>query len=173
MKKSNITFDPFILRHNLNFMQRILIVFALFILIASCNNSKIETTSLDLIDYGISLTVNAPKTASVTQPSNSPEVWIVDSTSNFEIQIRKSLSLTNDLTKVKEEELSLVKSTTGFSKIISETDNGFIFEENFDETSYDFRYFVVQGDHKFIFQKMFTSNLTLEDVENIFEIISE
>ena len=154
-------------------MQRIVFILFVSLIIASCSNNKIETAQFDLIDYGISLSVNAPKSATLLQPSSGSEVWIIDTTSNFEIQIKKALSLTNDLTKVKEEELSLVKSTTGFSKIIKETENGFVFEENFDETSYDFRYFVVQGDHKFIFQKIFTSNPSLEEVEQIFDIISQ
>ncbi len=154
-------------------MQRLIFLFFTIILFSACNNGSIKTTEFDLIKYGISLTVTAPENAMLTQPSDNSEVWIVDSTSNFSIQVRKALSLTNDIAKVKEEELSLVKSTTGFAKIIKETDNGFIFEENFGETSYDFRYCVVQGDNKYIFQKIFTSDPTLEAVENMFKIISQ
>lgn len=153
-------------------MQRLFLIFCTVVLLASCG-SKVKTTEFDLIQYGISLTVNAPKNSIITQPSGSSEVWIIDSTSNFEIQVRKALSLTNDIAKVKEEELYSVKATTGFSKIIKEVENGFIFEENFNETSYDFRYCVVQGDNKYIFQKIFTSNPTLEEVQRIFEIVSK
>lgn len=154
-------------------MQRLVLILFVGVLFVTCDSSNVKTAEFDLIKYGISLTVNAPKNAVITQPSNSSEVWIVDSISNFELQVRKALSLTNDITKVKEEELNLVKSTTGFSKIIKETDNGFIFEENFNETAYDFRYCVVQGDNKYIFQKIFTSNPSLEEVEMMFEIVSK
>lgn len=154
-------------------MQRLAFILFTLVLFAACNSGNVKTAEFDLIKYGISLTVNAPANAVITQPSADSEVWIIDSTSNFEIQVRKALSLTNDIAKVKENELMLVKSTTGFSKIIKETDNGFIFEENFDGTAYDFRYCVVQGDNKYIFQKIFTSNPTLEEVERMFEIINK
>ncbi|MFK7946468.1 MAG: hypothetical protein AB8G11_02675 [Saprospiraceae bacterium] len=154
-------------------MQRLVFILFTIILFSACNNGQVKTVEFDLIKYGISLTVNAPENAVITQPSDGSEVWIVDSTSNFEIQVKKALSLTNDVIKVKNEELELVKTTTGFSKIIKEEDNGFIFEENFNETSYDFRYFVVQGDNKFIFQKIFTSNPSLEEIEKVFEIVSK
>lgn len=154
-------------------MLRLTLIFFISISLIACNSENVKTAEFDLIKYGISLTVTAPENAVITQPSNGSEVWIVDSTSNFEIQIRKALSLTNDVVKVKNEELELVKTTTGFSKIIKEDDNGFIFEENFDETSYDFRYFVVQGDNKFIFQKVFTSNPSLEEVEQMYKIVSQ
>lgn len=154
-------------------MQRLVFIFFTIFLLTACNSENVKTAEFDLIKYGISLTVTAPQNAVITQLSNNSEVWIVDSTSNFQIQIRKALTLTNDVIKVKEEELELVKSTTGFSKIINEQDNGFVFEENFDETAYDFRYFVVQGDNKYIFQKIFTSNPSLEEVEQIFTIVSK
>lgn len=156
-----------------NYMQRLILTFFTIMILTACNSENVKTTEFNLINYGISLTVNAPESAIITQPSDGSEVWIVDSTSNFQIQVKKALTLTNDVTKVKNEELELVKGTTGFSKIIKEENNGFIFEENFDETAYDFRYFVVQGDNKYIFQKMFTANPSLDEVNQMYKIVSK
>lgn len=147
--------------------------FVLIATLTSCTNEAVQTKNFDLVTYGIPLTVKAPVKATISQPSGEGEVWIEDETTNFYVQIRKDILSSADIATAKTEELEIVKTMDGFSKIILNEESGFIYETSFDKVFYDFKYIVIQGDSKYIFQKNFTKESTLEEVEEMYAIVKK
>jgi hypothetical protein len=154
-------------------MKKILFFAFVVIIMTACKQGGVKMVTVDLLKYGIPVTIQAPENAKVTQPYGEGEVWIQDAASNFDIQVTKMIALGNDAAKVKSEQLESTKAVEGFSKLITEEKNGFIFEENIDVVNYDFKYIVVQGDKQYIFQKGFTSIATLEAVEKMYEAVKQ
>jgi len=77
--------------------------------------------------------------------------------------------LTLDKKVVMNEKLVEAKSHRYFSKIISEEDDGFIFEKNVDGIlNYDFRYVKIQGDKEFVFQTGLVGNYSEDDVKSMY-----
>lgn len=142
-----------------------------FFTIISCQSDGVKTKKFDLVAYGIPLTVKAPVNATVLQPAGKGEVWIQDTATNFDVQVSKSILLSSDITKIKAEALEIVKVMDGFSKLILEEDQGFIYETNFNGTFYDFQYIMIQGDNKYVFQKNIAAESTLKEVEMMYEIV--
>lgn len=154
-------------------MKKILFFAFVLVSIVACEESAVEMKPVDLLKYGMPITIQVPENANISQPFGEGEVWIQDSLNNFNIQLTKGLTLTNDVAKVKSEQLEITKGVEGFSKLIMEEKNGFIFEENIDSLNYDFKYIVVQGDNQYIFQKVFTAFANLEEVEMMYEAVKQ
>ncbi len=150
-------------------MKKILFVALISLTMFACKSDKVAFEKVDLLQYGIPLTINAPVGSEISQPYGEGEVWIKNEAAHYFIQARKLSTLTNDVAKVKTEELEAVKANSGFSKLISEEKNGFIFEENYDKVAYDFRYIIIQGDNQYIFQKILTELSTLEEVQRMYQ----
>ena len=88
---------------------------------------------------------------------------------NYYVQIFSSDLLTLDKKVVMNEKLVEAKSHRYFSKIISEEDDGFIFEKNVDGIlNYDFRYVKIQGDKEFVFQTGLVGNYSEDDVKAMY-----
>jgi hypothetical protein len=154
-------------------MKNILFSALVMVMMTACKQGEVKMVAVDLLKYGIPVTIQAPKNATVTQPYGEGEVWIQDTASNFDIQVMKMITLGNDAAKVKSEQLEATKVVEGFSKLIMEEKSGFIFEENIAVLNYDFKYIIVQGDHQYIFQKGFTTIATLEAVETMYEAVKQ
>jgi hypothetical protein len=154
-------------------MKNILLFALVMIIMTACKQGSVKMVALDLLKYGVPVTIQAPENAKVTQPYGEGEVWIQDEASNFDIQVTKMITLGNDAAKVKAEQLEATKRVEGFSKLIMEEKSGFIFEENIDVLNYDFKYIVVQGDKQYVFQKGFTRIATLEEVEIMYNAVKQ
>ena len=154
-------------------MKKVLFFAFVMITMFACKDAKVKFVEVDLLKYGIPVTIQAPESATITQPYGEGEVWVKDSLSNFNIQVMKMPTLGNDEAKVKAEELEVTKSIPGFSKLITEEKSGFIFKENIDVSNYDFKYIIVQGDNQYIFQKGFTAIATLEEVEMMYNAVKQ
>jgi hypothetical protein len=154
-------------------MKNILFFALVTVMMTACKLGEVKMVAVDLLKYGIPVTIQAPENATVTQPYGEGEVWIQDTASNFDIQVMKMITLGNDAAKVKSEQLEATKTVEGFSKLIMEEKSGFIFEENIAVLNYDFKYIIVQGDHQYIFQKGFTTIATLEAVEKMYEAVKQ
>lgn len=154
-------------------MKNILFFVIAMLTMTACKQTATKMTAVDLLKFGIPITVQAPENAKVTQPYGEGEVWIQDEASNFDVQVTKMVTLGNDAAKVKSEQLEATKAVDGFSKLIMEEKSGFIFEENIDVLNYDFKYIVVQGDKQYIFQKGFTTIATLEEVEMMYNAVKQ
>lgn len=91
---------------------------------------------------------------------------------NYYVQIFSSDLLTLDKKVVMNEKLVEAKSHRYFSKIISEEDDGFIFEKNVDGIlNYDFRYVKIQGDKEYVFQTGLVGNYTEEEVKVMYDSV--
>jgi hypothetical protein len=100
-------------------------------------------------------------------------VWIIDTASYFKVQVIRTPTTSVDVAEVKAEELELAKSLGGFSKLISENKDGFVFEENYDTISYDFQHIVISGDNKYVFQKLLTEIPTREQIEVMYNAVKK
>lgn len=154
-------------------MKNILFFALAMLTMTACKQGAVKMVALDLLEYGIPVTIQVPENAEVTQPYGEGEVWIQDAASNFDIQVTKMITLGNDAAKVKSEQLEATKAVEGFSKLITEEKSGFIFEENIDVLNYDFKYIVIQGDKQYVFQKGFTTIATLEEVEMMYNAVKQ
>ena len=94
--------------------------------------------------------------------------------SDYSIQILASQASTNDMTRLKAEQLELVRDNRYFSKVVREEDNGFISENQIDSTSiFGFRYIIYQGDQEFVFQNGFDATYGLEAIEAMYSAVKQ
>ncbi len=152
-------------------MKKVVLILCVLGLFACQDDNALKLVEVDLLKYGVPITIEAPESAAITKPSGDGEVWIVDTASYFKIQVVKSPTTSVDVATVKAEELEFSKSIDGFSKLISEDMDGFIYEENYDTISYDFKHIVISGDNKYIFQKLLTEIPTKEQVEVMYNAV--
>jgi len=152
-------------------MKKAILILCVLGLFACQDDNALKLVEVDLLKYGVPITVKAPESAKISQPSGEGEVWIVDTASYFKIQVVKTSTSSLDVAAVKAEELELAKSLGGFSKLISEEKDGFIYEENYDTVSYDFKHIVISGNNKYVFQKLLTEIPTKEQVETMYKAV--
>ncbi|NJB85169.1 hypothetical protein GGR26_000914 [Lewinella marina] len=131
--------------------------------------------SLDLTQYNVPVTIQAPDSAKVTASNLSgviDDITIKSPADRFAIQVLASNASTNDMARLKAEELEYVRDNRYFERIVREEPQGFIFENRIDTTSaYGFRYIVYRGDREFVFQNSFDGVFTLPEVETMYESV--
>lgn len=131
--------------------------------------------ALDLTRYNIPVTIQAPDSAQVTASNLSgviDDVIITSPEDRYAVQILASDASTNDMARLKAEELEYVRDNRYFEQIVREEPQGFIFENRIDTTSaYGFRYIVYRGDREFVFQNSFDGVFTLPEVEVMYESV--
>ena len=159
-------------------LQRIVVLTCLILLSTACNKGNdIALAQTDLLKYGMPSTVNIPVTANVTKGSfgSIEEVYIKDSASFFNIQIKAVPAGTADVTVSKAEEMSYVRQDPYFSKLVQEDRDGFIYENNVDSTliSYHFKYCILQGGKTFVFENDQGSSPTLEEAKFMYETVKQ
>ena len=139
------------------------------IVIFACNSAP-KVSSLDLMKYGLPITINAPDSAVVQVDDMG--VWkdvTVQKGKSFYVQILSSKATSNDISLLKSESLNEVKAGRFFSKIIQEDDAGFIFEKKIDDSiNYDFRFFKIQGDSEYSFQTGLIGTFTEKQVRDMY-----
>ncbi len=151
-----------------------LLLFGLFL--AACQQSATDRWEpLDLMSYGIPVSVQAPDSARV-QVSNLGGGLIKDVTikagADYYIQLYASGAETTDIAKLKADQLSEVKANRYFTRIVEEEEDGFIYETQIDSVvSFGFRHIRVQGDTECIFQTGLVGQFSLEDVENMYAAV--
>lgn len=131
----------------------------------------------DLMEYGVPVTIMAPDSATVkarNMGSLMKDVT-VKGEGNYDLQIMASSATTSDLARVKAEQLATVKTNRYFSRILSEEENGFLYEMEIDSNNlnYNFRYIHLQGDQEIIFSAGMASTLTQEEAERIYEAVKQ
>lgn len=143
-------------------------------LFQSCSESAPAVEKTDLMKYGIPLSINAPKDITVKEGTlgSSTEVTIKSPENNYNLQIISSLANSRNKETIKESLLDEVKNNNGF-EIIAQDENGFLFKYIFDEntTTYDFRYFKIQGDRKYTFQTSMIGIFTQDEAENMYRSV--
>ena len=133
--------------------------------------------ALDLMQYGLPIKIHAPDEAKVTfEDYGFMKDVTVKGRENYFVQIRSGDATTTDIANIKSKLLSEAKEASFFSKVIEESDQGFIYEKNLgkdkatgaDNLNYDFRYVKIQGDQEYIFQRGLIGRFTLDEVKNMY-----
>jgi len=156
-------------------MRILNVVLFLCLLIFACESDPKESyKELNLLSYGVPISIMAPDSAAVKK-----EDWIaqqgitVSKGDDYEVQIWAGQASTTDLAALKANKLAEIKSNRLFSKIVKEDTNGFLFENKLDSTTqfYGFYHFVIQGDNEYTFQNGLRGNFTLEQAERMYESV--
>jgi len=147
----------------------------LWIVMLSCNaNNESIYPKLDLLQYGMPITILAPSDAEVT--SEDLGIWkdvTIKSGTDYYLQIIASQATTFDKSKILSDQIRSVKEGAFFSKIIEENEDGIIFEKKIDEENlnYDFRYVKLLGDKEYIFQTGLIGSFTEEEVRKMYNSV--
>lgn len=143
---------------------------AFMLSIAACGSGPKKTTKLDLMSYGLPITINAPDSSEVEMDDMLVVKEVtVKSGDEYSLLILSSKATSNDISSMKSKALAEVKDERYFSKIIQEDEDGFIFEKQVDEKIfYDFRYFKIQGDSEYSFRTGFVGFFTEEQVRDMY-----
>ena len=155
-------------------MKNILILSVILIGLIACGGKANEgKESLNLLQYGIPITIKAPQEAKVNVEDFGvwKDVTVIHGDS-YNVQIISSEASITDPAKIKLEKLNEVRKEPFFSKIIQENIAGFIYEKDIDGTiDYDFRFVKIQGDREFIFQTGLLGTFTEQQVRSMYEAV--
>jgi len=154
--------------------RRLVAIVILGTLLSGCQNGNgNDWQPLDLLEYGLPVTVQAPDSTTV----NASDLGIMQdvtlegvSDPEYYIQIYASKANNTDIAQIKADQVSDVRSNPYFSRIVEEDEQGFIYETAIDSTNYySFRYIYVQGDTEFIFTTGLAKTFNLEQVQQMYE----
>ncbi len=140
----------------------------------ACNTDPVSNyKALDLMGYGVPLTIMAPDSAAIKKEDWFSLQGITIKKDDYEVQVWSSEATTSDKASLKANKLAEVKNNRLFSKIVKEDSDGFVFENKLDSATlfYGFYYLVVQGDQEYTFQNGLRGNFTLEQVERMYEAV--
>ena len=156
-------------------MPRLLALIFLWMSLLACGGEE-ETNyrALDLTEYNIPLTIQAPDSARVVagKLGGIEDVTVRSPADRYAVQILASTAQTNDMARLKADELEAVRDNRYFERIVTEEPAGFVFENKIDTTSaYGFRYIVYQGDRVIVFQNSFDGVYTLPEVESMYNSV--
>ncbi len=155
-------------------MTRSILLFFVFFftaLIVGCGGSGSSYKELNLLQYGLPLTIMAPDSTEVTvaELGMSKDVAI-KAGEDYSINVLASDAYSTDVKQLKTDELEAIKTGRYFSKVVKEEDAGFIYETVVDSTevSYGFVYMRVKGDREYKIQNGAFGKYTLEQVEDMY-----
>ena len=156
-------------------MRTLLILFLALFCFACTSDPAQGWKELDLMQYNVPVSILAPDSVKV-QTSNlsgiMQDVTLQSLEDNYSIQILGSQANTNDMTRLKAEQLELVRENRYFESIVREEPQGFIFLNRIDSTElYGFRHIVYLGDKEFVFQNAFDGTFNLEQIEAMYTAV--
>ncbi len=131
-----------------------------------------EYQELDLLSYGMPITIKAPQEVEINKEDFGVMQGITVKGEKYDIQIYSGNTNTLDMATLKAEKLNEAKINRYFSKIIEEEEDGFIFEKDIDgEIRIDFRHIKIIGDKEFTFQKGLVGNFSESEIRNMYEAV--
>jgi len=152
-------------------IRTLLYLFSTTIIMFSCKSDPLsDMKKTELMSHGFPIAMYVPEGAVIQKTDlGVMQDLTIKAKKNYYVQIFSSDLLTLDKKVVMNEKLVEAKSHRYFSKIISEEDDGFIFEKNVDGIlNYDFRYVKIQGDKEFVFQTGLVGNYSEDDVKSMY-----
>ena len=162
----------FIMTYNMRALFKFVI--PILSILMACGTSGNNYENLDLMSHGMPIKIKPPKGAIVEfDDLGIMKDLTVNGEGNYSLQIFSSETQSLDVAKLKNELKSEIESSAFFSKIISESPNGFIYEKKIDEDfiNYDFRKIKIQGDTKYVYQAGMGGKYTEEDISQIFNSV--
>ncbi len=153
----------------------LLISFAFFAC-QSETNSLSTWSELNLLEHGIPFSILAPDSAKVETIDfgNIMKDVTVRGGDDYFVQIFASDAKSTDVSKLKSEALMEVKEEKHFSKIVEESDQGFLYESKRDSstTYYGFRYVRLQGSKEYVLQNGFRGFFTEDQARSMYKAVS-
>ncbi|MCB9281821.1 MAG: hypothetical protein H6562_23225 [Lewinellaceae bacterium] len=145
----------------------------LIALIACHRDPSDNWKKLDLLEYGLPITVYAPDSAVVrSKKMGFVQDVTVKKGDFYSIQILSSAARTNDISSLKAEQLDLVRDSRYFSKVVEETEDGFIYQNNIEGAEcFGFRYVFVQGDMEYVLASGYADIFKLEEIKEMFDAV--
>lgn len=140
------------------------------------NDAMRDMNELDLLGYGIPMTIFAPDSAQVkTTDMGFMQDVTVKKGKDYSIQILASDANTTEIAEAKAAQLDNVQKNPYFSKVVTEFPEGFIYENRIDSShiNYGFRYVHLQGNKEYIFQTGMIGDFSLESVEKMYEAVKQ
>ena len=130
---------------------------------------------LDLLPHGVPVSIMAPPDAEVKQ-GKLESVLMKDLTikggDNYHVQLFYSPAITNDIAKLKNDQLQIVRDNRYFSRMVKEEVAGFIYQSVIDTVpSFGFNFVKLQGDLELNFQSGMNSLFTQEEAEMMYEAV--
>ena len=143
------------------------------LIIGSCDNSATKYEPLDLMSHGMPIKIKAPLNTSIKSDDLGimKDLTIVDTLNGgYNIQIYSSRTDILDRTKLIDQMKKEIEESAYFSKMIEETEDGFIYEKKVtdDYINYDFRVVRLQSDVKYTLQAGFGEQYELSDIKDMF-----
>ncbi len=163
-------------------MRSIHIRFLYFLLAAaslatlSCGEDKSESAfvELDLLSYGMPIVIHAPADPVIEKINLTIQQNItVKKGPDYSLQIYQSDALVSNVAAIKARLLYEVQGHKFYQKIMSDDDQGFIYQTAIDTSNinYGFRYFRLQGDKEYVFQTALGGKFTLEAVQDMYDSV--
>jgi hypothetical protein len=158
-------------------MKNVVFVDFVALFLCQCQGDQLEKwSSVDLLEHGIPLSVLAPDSIQVDKMNLGGILQDVTlrKGDDYFIQIYASDAATNDVTKLKADQMAEVKTNRFFTRVIEEDDQGFIYETQIDSlTNFGFRYVHLQADREYIFQTGLTGTYSLDEVKRMYEAVQQ
>lgn len=156
-------------------MKSVVGILSFIFIFAACGGADIaDWQKLDLLEYDMPISVKAPSDPEIKTMDLlvQKDIWIKKG-SQYNVQIFQSDASGTDAEKVKNALLTEVKNNPFFSKLVSESPEGFIYETIIDSTEYNygFRYVKIMGDKEYIFQTGLIGTFELDDVERMYNSV--
>ena len=152
--------------------------FLLFVFLTACaadDGGIPGYRDLDLLQYDLPFTVQAPDSVAVRSSSLSgvmTDVTLVSPEDNYAVQVLASQATTNDMARLKAEQLELVRGNRYFERIVAETTDGFLFENRIDTlATFGFRHIVYQGNREFVFQNALSGTFTEQEARRMYRAV--
>ena len=146
------------------------------LVILACQNEKTQPLKpLNLLQYGIPLTIMAPDSATIKKENWISQSGVTIKAKDFDVQVWASEASVTDLPTLKASTLAEVEDERFFSRVVKEDPNGFLYENKIDSTTlyYGFRHIRVQGDRKYVIQNGLAGNFSLEQAEYMYDAIKK
>jgi len=158
-------------------MEKLILVLVFVSLLIACGDSAPGSwKEHNLLRYDLPISVMGPD--SVTIEANNllfdKDITIEGALDkSYGIQIFSSDARSQDVKKVKAEELADTKLHKFFDELIEDNEDGFIYSTRIDSSNiyHAFKYVKIQGDKEYIYQNLSGRQYSIDDVRKMYSAI--
>jgi len=142
----------------------------------ACTSAEPELPTLDLLQYGMPVSIKAPEDAEVKKASIAFRQELeITAEDNFRVVVAMDEAAVRDPQKIKEQRLTSAKEHRYFFRVVKDGPHGFIFENRIDSSNstYGFTVVKVLGDKEYVFENARTGIYTLDQVKKMYDAVSD
>lgn len=170
-------------KNNMSIQYRLFFFLGLVLSIIACDNTPskpvpVFTNKMNLLEYGIPVTLPAPEGATVKNNSDNFMQDVVVEGKDYYVQIYGSNATSLNCEKLAQEALLDYKTTdAAFKGVVKQDSCGFLYKVKVDNdttTSYNFAYFAIRGNKAYTFSTTAgpLTDFSQEEVTAIYEAVS-